>query len=114
MSSIRVGVVMDPITGITPAKDSTLAMLLAAQGRGHDLHYFEQIDLCLWRGLTRLRADPSVTLVAAFFNILMALVVSSVFYNLQPTTGSFFQRGALLFFAVLLNAFASALEVGYP
>lgn len=76
------------------------------------LSYFEQIGLCLWRGFIRLRADPSVTLVAAFFNILMALVVSSVFYNLQPTTGSFYQRGALLFFAVLLNAFASALEVG--
>lgn len=76
------------------------------------LAYFEQISLCLWRGFTRLRADPSITIVAAFFNILMALVVSSVFYNLQPTTGSFFQRGALLFFAVLLNAFASALEVG--
>lgn len=75
------------------------------------LSYPEQIRLCLWRGFTRLRADPSVTLVAAFFNILMALVVSSVFYNLEPTTGSFFQRGALLFFAVLLNAFASALEI---
>lgn len=50
MSSIRVGVVMDPITGITPAKDSTLAMLLAAQERGHDLHYFEQIDLQLLNG----------------------------------------------------------------
>ncbi|OBT59510.1 hypothetical protein VE04_00545 [Pseudogymnoascus sp. 24MN13] len=75
------------------------------------LAYPEQISLCLWRGFTRLRADPSITLVAAFFNILMALVVSSVFYNLQPTTGSFFQRGALLFFAVLLNAFASALEI---
>lgn len=50
MSSIRVGVVMDPIAGITPAKDSTLAMLLAAQKRGHDLHYFEQIDLRLLNG----------------------------------------------------------------
>ncbi|KAL5319451.1 hypothetical protein ACEPPN_012505 [Leptodophora sp. 'Broadleaf-Isolate-01'] len=77
----------------------------------YTLAYSEQISLCLWRGFTRLRADPSVTVVAAFFNILMALVVSSVFYNLQPTTGSFFQRGALLFFAVLLNAFASALEI---
>ncbi|KFY06612.1 hypothetical protein V492_07903 [Pseudogymnoascus sp. VKM F-4246] len=75
------------------------------------LAYSEQISLCLWRGFTRLRADPSITLVAAFFNIVMALVVSSVFFNLQPTTGSFFQRGALLFFAVLLNAFASALEI---
>ena len=50
MSSIQVGVVMDPIAEISPAKDSTLAMLLAAQKRGHDLHYFEQIDLRLLNG----------------------------------------------------------------
>ena len=41
----------------------------------------------------------------------MALVVSSIFYNLDMTTDSFFQRGALIFFACLLNAFSSALEV---
>ncbi len=50
MSSIHVGVVMDPIAEISPAKDSTLAMLLAAQKRGHELHYFEQIDLRLLNG----------------------------------------------------------------
>jgi glutathione synthase len=36
---------MDPIAAITPAKDSTLAMLLEAQRRGHELVYFEQTDL---------------------------------------------------------------------
>ncbi|KAK0365332.1 Multidrug resistance protein [Friedmanniomyces endolithicus] len=41
----------------------------------------------------------------------MALVLGSVFYNMPQTTGSFFQRGAVLFFAVLLNAFGSALEI---
>jgi len=41
----------------------------------------------------------------------MALIIGSVFYNLQPYTTSFYSRGALLFFAVLLNAFSSALEV---
>lgn len=41
----------------------------------------------------------------------MALIVSSVFYNLKSDTGSFFSRGALLFFAILLNAFGSALEI---
>ena len=41
----------------------------------------------------------------------MALVVSSIFYDLELTTESFFQRGALIFFACLLNAFSSALEV---
>ena len=50
MSTTRLGVVMDPIAGITPAKDSTLAMLLEAQERGHELWYFEQLDLRLLNG----------------------------------------------------------------
>jgi len=50
MSRTRLGVVMDPIAGITPAKDSTLAMLLAAQARGWELHYFEQPDLRMVNG----------------------------------------------------------------
>lgn len=52
-----------------------------------------------------------MTLTSVFGNIAMALIVSSVFYNLNETTESFFSRGALLFFAILLNAFASALEI---
>src|SRR3984957_5787897 len=42
---LRLAVVMDPIAGIKYAKDSTLAMLLAAQSRGFELHYLEQQDL---------------------------------------------------------------------
>jgi len=45
------GVVMDPIDAIKYAKDSTLAMLLAAQMRGFDLVYFEQSDLSLRDGV---------------------------------------------------------------
>ena len=41
----RLGVVMDPIGAISYAKDSTLAMLLAAQARGFELAYLEQRDL---------------------------------------------------------------------
>ena len=44
---IKLGVVMDPIEGINFHKDSTLAMLLAAQKRGWSLHYMEQDDLYL-------------------------------------------------------------------
>ena len=47
----RLGVVMDPIAAITYAKDSTLAMLLAAQARGFALAYLEQRDLMLRDGL---------------------------------------------------------------
>ena len=44
-------------------------------------------------------------------NTAMAFIIASVFYNLQPTTSTFFQRGILIFFALLFNAFGSALEV---
>lgn len=47
----RLGVVMDPIDAIKYAKDSTLAMLLAAQARGFDLAYLEQGDLSLRDGI---------------------------------------------------------------
>ena len=75
------------------------------------LSYAQQIRLCLWRGWRRLVGDPGLTIGMLVGNFFMALIISSVFYNLQPTTSSFFQRGALLFFACLMNAFASALEI---
>ncbi|WP_443190219.1 glutathione synthase [Pseudomonas indica] len=43
--SVRLGIVMDPIAGISFKKDSSLAMLLAAQSRGWELFYMEQQDL---------------------------------------------------------------------
>jgi len=49
-NSIRLGVVMDPIANIKYAKDSTLAMLLAAQARDLELVYMEQKDLSLRDG----------------------------------------------------------------
>jgi glutathione synthase len=62
----RLGVVMDPIGAITYAKDSTLAMLLAAQARGFELAYLEQGDLLLRDGVAlgrmrrlTVRADPA-------------------------------------------------------
>ena len=61
----RLGVVMDPIGAINYAKDSTLAMLLAAQARGFALTYLEQRDLTLRDGTAfgrmrplTVRADP--------------------------------------------------------
>ena len=44
------GVVMDPIETIKPKKDSTLAMMLAAQRAGWSLVYFRQQDLMVRDG----------------------------------------------------------------
>ena len=45
--NVKLGVVMDPIESIHFYKDSTLAMLLAAQSRGWEIYYMEQADLLL-------------------------------------------------------------------
>ncbi|OCF76740.1 ATP-binding cassette, subfamily G (WHITE), member 2, PDR [Kwoniella mangroviensis CBS 8886] len=89
-----------------------------AQQSGHlrpkspyTLSYGGQVKLCLRRGFQRLKADPSLTLTALIGNMIMALIISSIFYNLPADTSSFYSRGALLFFAILMSAFSSALEI---
>jgi glutathione synthase len=56
--TVRLGVVMDPIAHIQYAKDTTLAMLLAAQARGFALEYLTQADLTLRDGVALGRARP--------------------------------------------------------
>ena len=56
--SVRVGIVMDPIASISYKKDSSLAMLLAAQARGWTLFYMEQRDLYQGDGEARARMRP--------------------------------------------------------
>jgi glutathione synthase len=55
---LRALVVMDPIDEIKPAKDTTLAMLLAAQRRGWELWYAQQRDLWLRDGVAHGRVRP--------------------------------------------------------
>ena len=54
----RLGVLMDPIGSIHPAKDSSLAMMLAAQQRGAELFYFEQRHLWVRDGRAIARLAP--------------------------------------------------------
>ncbi|MDE3737106.1 MULTISPECIES: glutathione synthase [Pseudomonas] len=56
--SVRLGIVMDPIAQISFKKDSSLAMLLAAQERGWSLFYMEQQDLYQKNGEARARTRP--------------------------------------------------------
>ncbi|HTV96402.1 MAG TPA: glutathione synthase [Steroidobacteraceae bacterium] len=57
-SQVRLVVVMDPIEAINPAKDSTLAILLAAKARGWQLHYAELRDISLRDGVAWARLAP--------------------------------------------------------
>jgi ABC-type multidrug transport system permease subunit/ABC-type multidrug transport system ATPase subunit len=104
-----------PVGGEHAQKFAESRKLQQAKGQRakspYTLSYTQQVKLCLWRGFVRLKADPSITLTQLIANSIMALIISSVFFNLQATTSSFYQRSALLFFAILMNAFGSALEI---
>ena len=56
--TIKLGVVMDPIADINYKKDTTLAMLWAAQARDWKLFYMEQKDLYLIDGDARASMSP--------------------------------------------------------
>jgi ATP-binding cassette, subfamily G (WHITE), member 2, PDR len=77
----------------------------------YTLSYTQQVRLCVWRSFVQLKGDPSITLTQLIGNQVMALIISSVFYNLPSDAGSFFSRSALLFFAIMMSAFGSALEI---
>lgn len=53
----------------------------------YTLSYSQQVRLCLWRGFRRLVGAPSLTFEQLFGNFAIALILGSVFYNLQLTSG---------------------------
>ncbi len=56
--SRKIGIVMDPISAITIKKDSSFAMLLAAQAKDWSLFYMEQQDLFLHQGIVSAEMRP--------------------------------------------------------
>lgn len=55
---LKIAVLMDPIGTIQPKKDTTLALLLEAQRRGHALLYMGQRDLAVRDGAAWARLAP--------------------------------------------------------
>ncbi|KGJ89399.1 glutathione synthase [Thalassotalea sp. ND16A] len=54
--TLKLGIVMDPITTVKVAKDSSMAMMLEAQKRGYEIYYMEMQDLYLDQGECRANA----------------------------------------------------------
>ncbi len=55
---IKLGIVMDPISEINIKKDSSFAMLMAAQQRGYQLFYMEMADLAMVNGMAMANMRP--------------------------------------------------------
>ncbi|KAF7931602.1 uncharacterized protein EAE98_004338 [Botrytis deweyae] len=70
-----------------------------------------QTKLCAKRAVQRLWNDKTSTITTIIGQIAMALIIGSIFYNTPDNTASFFQKGGVLFFAVLLNALIAISEI---
>ncbi|KAI5361698.1 putative ABC transporter-like, ATP-binding domain, AAA+ ATPase domain, CDR ABC transporter [Septoria linicola] len=72
---------------------------------------FMQTKLNTKRQAQRIWNDKASTFTPIISNIIMALIIGSVFYGTPAATAGFQAKGATLFFAVLLNALTAISEI---
>lgn len=70
-----------------------------------------QVKLNTRRAAQRIWGDKTSTFAPIISNVVMALIVGSIFYGTPAATVGFQSKGATLFFAVLLNALAAITEI---
>ena len=70
-----------------------------------------QVGLCMRRGFRRMKNDLQTTLSTVIVQVVLSLVIGSIFYNSPNSSAAFFQKGAVLFFSVLMNALITINEI---
>lgn len=70
-----------------------------------------QVKLNMKRAVQRIWNDKASTFTPIIGNIIMALIVGSVFYGTPDASAGFFAKGSVLFFAILLNALSAISEI---
>ncbi|KAF2847006.1 ABC multidrug transporter-like protein [Plenodomus tracheiphilus IPT5] len=70
-----------------------------------------QVKLCTTRAYQRILGDIASTATQAGLNLVIALIVGSIYFGHSDGTSSFAGRGAVLFLAILFNALTSIGEI---
>lgn len=70
-----------------------------------------QVKLCTTRAYQRIWGDIASTATQAALNLIIALIVGSIYFGHSEGTSSFAGRGAVLFLAILFNALTSIGEI---
>lgn len=78
----------------------------------YTVNLWSQFAACLKRAYQRSLNDKAPILTTLIGQIVMALVVGSLFYQLPGGTNGLFSTGSVLFFVVLLNTVVSVTEIG--
>ena len=77
----------------------------------YTINFTQQVLLCTRRAFQRIWNDVSSTATTVFGTIIMALIIGSIFYGTPQSTDSLFQKGGILFFAILINALNAISEI---
>jgi ATP-binding cassette subfamily G (WHITE) protein 2 (SNQ2) len=87
------------------------AMTKETQKKNFTLPFHKQVTACTSRQFKVMVGDQQ-SLVGKWGGILFqALIVGSLFYNLQPTAAGAFPRGGVIFFMLLFNALLALAEL---
>ncbi|KAF6803584.1 ABC multidrug transporter [Colletotrichum musicola] len=70
-----------------------------------------QVRLTTKRAYQRIWNDMSATATSAVINLVMALIIGSVFYGTPDSTSGFYAKGSVLFQAILMNALTAISEI---
>ncbi|KAF4555898.1 ABC-2 type transporter-like protein 6 [Elsinoe fawcettii] len=70
-----------------------------------------QVVLCMRRSYQRIWNDKSSTLSNIAGQVVIALIISSIYYGTPNSTQGFTAKGATIFFAVLINALNAISEI---
>lgn len=70
-----------------------------------------QIRLCTTRAFQRMKGDLATAIAPLIVQIILSLIIGSVFYQTPDTADYFFQKGAVCYFAVLMNALLTMNEI---
>lgn len=77
----------------------------------YTLSIAKQVQLCTKRAYQRIWNDISATGTQCFVQLVMALIIGSIFYGTPDATVGFYAKGSVLFMAVLLNALTAISEI---
>lgn len=70
-----------------------------------------QVKLCTKRAYQRIWNDKTSTLTTIGGQVVMSLIIGSLFYGMPFGTQTFFARSSALFFAILLNSLLTVSEI---
>lgn len=77
----------------------------------YTLSVAKQVQLCTRRAYQRIWNDISATGTQCFVQLVMALIIGSIFFDTPDATVGFYSKGSVLFMAVLLNALTAISEI---